>query len=219
MNLLCPNRSTPSIAGDYATSDDFREVFTEDTTALHRLAYLLTGNHEKAEQCFVTGLDDCVTNNSIFKEWARSWAQRTIVQSAIRMMAPRPDHAAWGGVSPDPDAKFQSPPARHAAIATVLAPGGFERFVFVLSVIERYSDQDCSIILSCSREDVRTARMRALQQISEIQQRNAALETMPAQRRNLLPPQYGFRDLEDRQKYDTDVLRAFSEACREDLHV
>jgi DNA-directed RNA polymerase specialized sigma24 family protein len=161
---------------DYATNDDFRKLFTEDTTALHLLAYLLTGNHEKAEQCFVTGLEDCVSNNSIFKEWARSWAQRTIVKSAIRMMAPRPDHAAWAGVSPDPDAKLQSTPARHAAIATVLALGDFERVVFVLSVLERYSDQNCSILLSCSREDVRTARMRALQQISEIQQRNAALE-------------------------------------------
>jgi len=28
-----------------------------------------------------------------------------------------------------------------------------------------------------------------------------------------------FRNLEDGQQYDTDVLRAFSEACREDLRV
>ena len=175
MNRLCPNRSKPAIAHDYATSDDFRKLFTEDMDALHLLAYLLTGNHEKAEQSFVTGLEDYVDNNFVFKEWARSWAQRKIVHSAIRMMAPRPDHAAWAGVSPDPDAKLQSTPANHGAIATVLALGDFERFVFVLSVLERYSDQDCSILLSCSREDVRRARMRALKQISEIQRRNAAL--------------------------------------------
>jgi len=92
------------------------------------------------------------------------------------MMAPRPDHAASARVSLDPDAKLQRTPAKHAAIATVLALGDFERFVFVLSVLERYSDQDCSILLSCSREEVRTARVRAILQISEIQQRNAALE-------------------------------------------
>ena len=176
MNLLCTNRSKPSIADVYATSDDFRELFTEDMTALHLLAYLLTGNHEKAEQCFVTGLEDCVNNNSVFKEWARTWTKRTIVQSAIRMISPRPNHAAWSIASPDPDANLQSTQAKHTAIATVLALGDFERFVFVLSVLERYSDQDCSILLNCSREDVRTARMRALQQISEIQERNAALE-------------------------------------------
>ena len=32
-------------------------------------------------------------------------------------------------------------------------------------------------------------------------------------------PNIDFRNLEDRQENDTDVLRAFSEACREDLHV
>ena len=176
MNLLCTKRSTPSIADDYATSNDFRELFTEDMTALHLLAYLLTGSHEKAEQCFVAGLEDCISNNFVFKEWAHSWARRTIVQNAIRMLSPRPNHAAWTRVSPDPAAQLQGTLAKHAAIATVLALGDFERFVFVLSVLERYSDQDCSVLLLCSREGIRAARMRALQQISEILQRNAALE-------------------------------------------
>ena len=47
MNLLCPNRSKPSIADDYATRDD---LFTEDMTALHLLAYLLTGDHDKSRE-------------------------------------------------------------------------------------------------------------------------------------------------------------------------
>ena len=179
MNLPCTRRSTPSIADDYATSDDFRELFTEGRDALHLLAYLLTGNHEKAEQSFVTGLEDGVDNNFVFKEWARAWAQRTIVQSAIRMISPRPNHAAWTGVSGETDAKHQNAQAKHAAIATVLALGDFERFVFVLSVLERYSDQDCSVLLRCSREDVRQARIRALQQIAEIRHRNGTPEDDP----------------------------------------
>jgi hypothetical protein len=32
-------------------------------------------------------------------------------------------------------------------------------------------------------------------------------------------PNMDFRSLEDRREHETDVLRAFSEACREDLHV
>jgi hypothetical protein len=32
-------------------------------------------------------------------------------------------------------------------------------------------------------------------------------------------PNMDFRNLEDRQEYEPDVLRAFSEACREDLHI
>jgi DNA-directed RNA polymerase specialized sigma24 family protein len=168
VNLRGTNRTEPSTADDYATSDDFRKLFLEGVEALHLLAYLLTGDHERAEQCFVTGLENCVNHNSIFKEWARSWAQRMIVQSAIRMMAPRPNHAGWTRVSPDPFATLQSNQAKHAAFATVLALGDFERFVFVLSVLERYSDQDCSILLNCLREDVAAARIRALQQISDM---------------------------------------------------
>ena len=176
MNLLCPNRSKPAIADDYATSDDFRKLFTEDMDALHLLAYLLTGNHEKAEQSCVTGLETCADNNFVFKEWARSWAQRTIVQSAIRMMAPRPTHAPRARGFADRYAKLQSTLGKHPAIATVLALGDFERFVFVLSVLERYSDQDCSILLSCSREDVRVARILAVQRISEIDHGNSESE-------------------------------------------
>jgi hypothetical protein len=41
----------------------------------------------------------------------------------------------------------------------------FERFVFILSVREHYSDRDCSEFLSCSPEELAQARMRALEQI------------------------------------------------------
>jgi DNA-directed RNA polymerase specialized sigma24 family protein len=41
----------------------------------------------------------------------------------------------------------------------------FERFVFVMSVLERYSDQDCSVLLGCARRDVVAARLRAFQQL------------------------------------------------------
>jgi len=34
-----------------------------------------------------------------------------------------------------------------------------------MSVLERYSDQDCSVLLGCMRRDVVAARIRALQQI------------------------------------------------------
>ena len=50
-------------------------------------------------------------------------------------------------------------------IAAVLALGPFERFVYVMTVLERYSDQDCSLLLDCARRDVVAARTRAFEQI------------------------------------------------------
>jgi len=174
VNLLCTNRSKPSIAAEYATSDDFRKLFTEGMAGLYLLSYLLTGNREKAEQCFVAGIEDSVKSNFVFKEWARSWARRGIVQNAIRMMAPRHNHTARTIGRPDLGDKFQGTQETDAAIATVLALEDFERFVFVLSVLERYSDQDCSLLLRCSRQEVREARVRALHKISEFHHGNGA---------------------------------------------
>jgi hypothetical protein len=47
--------------------------------------------------------------------------------------------------------------------AALLQLEPFERFVYVMSVLERYSDLDCSVLLGCARRDVIAARMRALQ--------------------------------------------------------
>ena len=173
MNPLRTNRSKPSFAAEYATTDDFRKLFTEGLVGSYLLAYLLTGNLEKAEHCFVAGVEDVVKSNAVFKEWARSWTRRAIVQKAIRMMVPRPDHARTIG-APNLGDQLQGTQETDATMATVLALEDFERFAYVLSVLERYSDQDCSLLLSCSREEVGKARMRALQRISEIHHRNTA---------------------------------------------
>jgi hypothetical protein len=58
-------------------------------------------------------------------------------------------------------------PTEPVEIAAVLALPSFDRFVFVMSVLERYSDQDCSVLLGCARRDVLAARTRALQQIGK----------------------------------------------------
>ena len=49
----------------YASSDDFRRVFDEDMNSLYLLSFLLTADREKAEQCFVSGLEDAVEGLSL----------------------------------------------------------------------------------------------------------------------------------------------------------
>src|SRR4029077_901384 len=93
-------------ADQYATREDFRRIFSEDTNGLYRLSLLLTRDSVKAEQCFVGGLDDCVSGNSVFREWARSWVKRAIIQNAIRELKPRPSRShspLSGAISPDSD--------------------------------------------------------------------------------------------------------------------
>ena len=63
---------------------------------LYLLAFLLTTDHVTAEKCFVMGLEDSKNGNPVFKDWAQSWAGRTIIANAIRMILPRPQLAAVG---------------------------------------------------------------------------------------------------------------------------
>src|ERR1700719_907468 len=75
----------------YASKADFHQIFDEDMNGLYLLSFLLTADREKAEQCFVSGLEDAAGGNPVFKEWARSWARRAIILNAVRSINPRPE--------------------------------------------------------------------------------------------------------------------------------
>src|SRR5215467_15399775 len=77
-------------ATEYATCKDFQRIFNEDMVGLHRLAFLLTADEARAEQCFVAGLEDSIHGNPVFRQWARAWSKRAIIQNAIKTMAPVP---------------------------------------------------------------------------------------------------------------------------------
>jgi hypothetical protein len=147
----------------YAIAGDFCRIFAQDMNRLYLLSFLLTADREKAEQCFVSGLEDSVKVNRVFREWARSWARRAVIQNAIRMIEPKP-HGA--GKTPPPTINAAATSENESAFAAILQLGGFERFVFVISVLENYSDQDCSILLGCSRRAVALARVRAAERIA-----------------------------------------------------
>jgi len=152
----------------YASREDFRRIFTEDLDELYQLSFLLTRDPQKAERCFVGGLEDCVAGNSVFREWARSWAKRAIIQNAIRELKPRPNPsnsltsaAIFLGID-----QHSSGPPNHFEIDAVFGLEDPERFVFVMSVLEHYSEHDCALLLGCSVLEVRTAHAHALNDLT-----------------------------------------------------
>ena len=76
----------------YASRGDFCRIFYEEIDNLYRLSFLLTADADKAERCFVSGLEDSLKGNRVFKEWARSWARRAIIQNAVRVVNPQSFH-------------------------------------------------------------------------------------------------------------------------------
>jgi hypothetical protein len=150
----------------YASCKDFQQIFDEDMSSLYMLSFLLTADREKAEQCFVSGLQDAVDGNPVFKEWARSWARRAIVRNAVRVIEPSPSQKSSHVDSTSVNVKRATHSTeQEVEIAAVLELEPFERFVYVMSILEHYRDQDCSVLLDCSRKDVVAARTRALQKI------------------------------------------------------
>src|SRR5271167_3256611 len=155
-------------AAEYATADELRKLFAEQMDNLHLLAFLLTAEDEKAQQCIVSAIVECGNGTPVFRQWARAWARRTIIKNAIRIVAPRPN---LSGPTPGPlrsgiDFEAQTRHETDPAILRLLRLEDFERFVTVMSVFEEYSDNDCSTLLDCRAQDIREARQNGLQNIS-----------------------------------------------------
>lgn len=148
----------------YATRADFCRIFHAEMSGLYLLSLLLTADGDKAERCFLKSLEDSAGCTSVFKEWARSWARRTIIHNAIRQIDPRPAD----GISIPNSAPRGSVANVQPEIAAVVDLPVFERFVFVLSVFERFSDQDCSLLLNSSRREVAAGRTCALRRIANL---------------------------------------------------
>jgi DNA-directed RNA polymerase specialized sigma24 family protein len=171
----------------YATEADFCQVFDQHMNSLYLLAFLLTADQEKAERCFVAGLEDSVEGNKVFKEWARSWARRMIIQNAVEMINPQPIRGNSGLHVVSIASNDKTLPTEAVEIAAVLALPSFDRFVFVMSVLERYSDQDCSVLLGCARRDVLAARTRSLQQIGSAAEFPRKLQVDSGSEQPILP--------------------------------
>ena len=157
-----------SARSTYAMPRDFCRIFEEDKTALYLLSLVLTADPEKAEQCFVAGLEDSIHGNPVFKEWARSWSKRMIIKNAIRMITPAAGqmngtrHVSHQHVSHQKISTFGV--GRLLTAVVDLSP--FERFAFVMSALEGYSLQECSILLSCTRQEVTDAQTHALRHLA-----------------------------------------------------
>jgi hypothetical protein len=142
-------------ATPYATVTDYYRIFAEETDSLYLLAFLLTADSDKAEQCFVSGLGECVDRIDVFKERARGWARHAVVKQAIRMIRPAPEgNANEFSVS----AKRPTTSTTSNPFAAIVSLRAFERFVFVMSVLEGQTDEDCQDLLRCSRQEVVMAR-------------------------------------------------------------
>ena len=148
-------------AEEYASHYDFREIFTEDEAGLRLLALLLTGDRDRAEQCLVQGLNNESTDNQAFHDWAHSWSKRAIVKNAIQALAPSPQQSNghFRGSS------IRLPQTLAGAVSCLEA---FERFVFIMSLVEGYSVQECATLLNATAQQVTIAKSHAVEHVASL---------------------------------------------------
>jgi DNA-directed RNA polymerase specialized sigma24 family protein len=138
----------------YATRPDYCQIFQADMHPLYLLAFLLTTNHSRAEQCYAESMENVITGNPVSREYARFWIKHNVILSAIRMVFSESTQLQ------DRDTWHEAPLRCVTDTVTRLAP--LVRFVFVMSVLERYSEHECSRLLNCTVGDVIDARSHAL---------------------------------------------------------
>jgi DNA-directed RNA polymerase specialized sigma24 family protein len=144
-----------SLGPSYVDRKDFCAIFEGEMHTLYSLVQLLTADHRTAEQCFLTAFNDCLDGADVFSGWERSWSRRAIVKQAIRLVKPRPD---------DSDSELDISVLENEHISSRLIQlRPFERFVFAMTVLERYTIRECAALLNCVPSDVEKTRVRVLQ--------------------------------------------------------
>jgi len=147
----------------YPTVADFLQAFNEEMHSLYLLSFLLTADHDKAEQCLVSAMGECVEGIGVSVNAPGSWTRGAVLKHAIQMIKPAPEHMGYVSFTP---LKRSLTPADNNPFAAILLLGAFERFVFVMSILEEQSDEECAILLRCSRRDVMMTRLLALKRQS-----------------------------------------------------
>ncbi len=155
-------------AGEFTTPSDFCRTFKQDMNRLYLLSLLLTGGRRSAVQCFVSSLTDCLDMKPVFKDWTDFWTRHIVLHNAIRMLSP--------AVNPNGEDSrshvSQLDTTLSPVLRAVLRLKPFERFVFVMSVLEGYSDRDCSLLLGSSTRDVVAAKAKAFEHLGRTSQPN-----------------------------------------------
>jgi len=153
---------TADFRAGYASRADFCELLERNLKPLYLLAFLLTASHKDAERCFSMTAEECLGEQAVFKEWAQSWIKRSLIKNVIGVVSPassrRCERRDFWSVG-------QNEAERNDEINALTRLPRLERFVFVISILERYSDWECSVLLGCSIKKVAQSRMRGVRRL------------------------------------------------------
>ena len=154
----------------YATVTDFIKIFIDEMPSLYLLSLLLTGDHVKAELCFICALEECVAEIGILRACMSSWARQAIIRHAIQLIMPVPWQVnGFSFIGLEAIEKLRE----NNYFGAIRALGAFERFVYIMTILEGWSEQKSALRLRCARRDVMMARVLALNWVAGVDAANS----------------------------------------------
>lgn len=161
---MCPSQDRREVRGGEVTVQDKCQFLISHMEHYYSLALLLTASEEDAERCFISGLDSWskaqMNLAPMSAEVAHGCIRRALVACALRICDPDLGRVAKESGSNTVSDNMPADWSPWVVAITRLDP--FERYVFVLSVLESYSDKECSDLLHCRPEEIAESRIRAL---------------------------------------------------------
>ena len=154
-----------------STNLDHQEMHDAFLSHMDRLllpAYLLTGSHEQASDCFLDALNSCSDQSPPRSGYAVRVAQRAIIKAAIGRIAPKLKEIATNtagssfAVAANERHALQPELSGETFLQAILALNVFHRAVLVLRLYEGYSAADASLLLGVSRRTLEFGWQRAL---------------------------------------------------------
>lgn len=153
------------------TTQEFEEFATARAPALYRAAWLLCGDHHRAEDLVQETLA------KVYVRWMRrlggridnpaAYAQTTLVRTFISARRRRSEHETPTGVLPDPGTADGDHDLRLSLAAALDGLEPLDRAVLVLRFLDDVSVADVAELLGISQGAVRNRSMRALQRLRD----------------------------------------------------
>jgi DNA-directed RNA polymerase specialized sigma24 family protein len=141
--------------GEYAGEEEFASAFECEHAGLQRLAFLLTANAEAAGKCVRLAFCQCIASSSVFKGWTLNWARRMIIRNAVSLSLVLGDQPLTDRDGDSKDGAIACIPDH--SIESILDLPAFERCAYVICVLERYSTNDCALLLGRSPREINRA--------------------------------------------------------------
>jgi hypothetical protein len=141
-----------AVSSPNGTATCAAEMWLDEMAELYLLAFMLTADKVMAEQCVLDAMDEYLNSNDLsLIDWVKNKGRHAVIERAVQRATPKVKAVYTWSVPGGTRASISS---SHQPFAVITALSAFERFVYVLTVLEGYQVDECADVLQCLPAEV-----------------------------------------------------------------